>query len=94
VLRKYEPDHVLIDAAWADARARMTDVERLASLLERSAGQLRHVRLDRLSPLAVPLMVMIGREGLPQGQADEELLFEAESLVGSAMQVDPFEQDE
>ena len=25
VLRKYEPDHLLIQAAWADARARMTD---------------------------------------------------------------------
>mgnify|MGYP006205506345 CR=1 FL=1 len=35
VLRKYEPDHVLIEAAWADARARMTDVGRLGDLLGR-----------------------------------------------------------
>ncbi len=94
VLRKYEPGHVLIEAAWADARARLTDVGRLADLLDRAAGQLRHVRLDRVSPLAVPLMVMIGRESLPQGQADDELLFEAESLASAAMRVDAAELDE
>ena len=37
VLRKYEPDHVLIEAAWADARARLTDVGRLADVLDRAA---------------------------------------------------------
>ncbi|MEQ1640362.1 MAG: DNA ligase-associated DEXH box helicase, partial [Novosphingobium sp.] len=89
VLRKYEPDHVLIEAAWADARARMTDVGRLADLLGRAGREVRHVVLDRVSPLAVPVLVMIGRESLPQGQADDELLFEAESLAGAAMQLDP-----
>ncbi|GAO54128.1 ligase-associated DNA damage response DEXH box helicase [Novosphingobium sp. MD-1] len=85
VLCKYEPDHVLIQAAWADARARLTDVGRLADLLERASGQLVHVRLDRVSPMAVPVMVMIGRESLPAGAADEELLIEAETLAAAAM---------
>ncbi|MBW8785404.1 MAG: DNA ligase-associated DEXH box helicase, partial [Novosphingobium sp.] len=85
VLRKYEPDHVLIEAAWADARSRMTDVGRLGDLLDRAAEQLVHVRLDRVSPLAVPVMVMIGRESLPVGAADDELLMEAESLAAAAM---------
>ncbi|WP_374529614.1 ligase-associated DNA damage response DEXH box helicase [Novosphingobium sp.] len=88
VLRRYEPDHVLIDAAWADARARMTDVGRLAGLLDRAGSQVRHVVLDRVSPLAVPVLVMIGREAMPQGSADDELLFEAESLAGAAMRGD------
>lgn len=85
VLRKYEPDHVLIEAAWADARARMTDVGRLADVLDRAAGEVLHVTLDRVSPLAVPVMVMIGRESLPQGSMDEALLLEAESLADTAM---------
>ncbi|MGV2497744.1 ligase-associated DNA damage response DEXH box helicase [Pelagerythrobacter aerophilus] len=93
VLRKYEPDHVLLEAAWADARARLTDVGRLASLLERSAEQLVHVELDRVSPLAVPVMTMIGREALPQGSVDEELLLEAESLAAAAMRVDAAEDE-
>ena len=88
VLRKYEPDHVLIEAAWADARARMTDVGRLGDLLDSAAENLVHVRLDRVSPLAVPVMVMIGRESVPQGAVDEELLLEAETLAGVAMRVD------
>jgi ATP-dependent Lhr-like helicase len=89
VLRKYEPDHVLLEAAWADARERLTDVGRLASLLERAAEQLVHVELDRVSPLAVPVMTMIGREAMPQGAVDDELLLEAESLAGEAMRIDP-----
>ena len=94
VLRKYEPEHVLLEAAWADARARLTDVGRLASLLERSAEQLVHVELDRVSPLAVPVMTMIGREAMPQGSVDEELLLEAEGLAAEAMRVDPVVEDE
>ncbi|MCZ8323260.1 MAG: ligase-associated DNA damage response DEXH box helicase [Novosphingobium sp.] len=85
VLLKHEPDHLLIEAAWADARARMTDVGRLGGVLDRAQHELHHVRLDRVSPLAVPVLVMIGRESTPQGQADDELLFEAESLAGAAM---------
>lgn len=85
VLRKYEPDHVLMQAAWADARARMTDVGRLGDMLDSAAEQLVHVTLDRVSPLAVPVLVMIGRESLPQGSAEDELLLQAESLAEAAM---------
>ena len=88
VLRKYEPEHVLLEAAWADARERMTDVGRLGNLLERSARELVHVELDRVSPLAVPVMVVIGRENLPQGAVDDDLLLEAESLASAAMRSD------
>ncbi len=88
VLRKYEPDHLLLEAAWADARTRMTDVGRLADLLDSAARDLIHVELERVSPLAVPVMVMIGREATPQGAADDELLLEAESLAAAAMRVE------
>lgn len=93
VLRKYEPDHVLIQAAWADARSRMTDVARLGDLLDTAAQRLDHVTLDYVSPLAVPVMVMIGREAVPQGGADDELLLEAETLAGAAMRVVELEED-
>jgi ATP-dependent helicase Lhr and Lhr-like helicase len=92
VLRKYEPGHLLIEAAWADARTRLTDVDRLADLLARAAQEIVHVQLDRVSPLAVPVLVMIGREAMPQGAADDDLLFEAESLASSAMRVEGREE--
>ena len=85
VLRKYEPDHLLLDAAWADARTRLTDVGRLRDLLDRAADTMLHVDLERVSPLAVPLLVMIGRESTAQGAVDDALLLEAESLAGVAM---------
>ena len=85
VLRKYEPGHLLIEAAWADARARMTDIGRVADLLERAGREIDHVLLERISPLAVPVLTMIGRERLPAGAADEELLIEAETLAAAAM---------
>jgi ATP-dependent helicase Lhr and Lhr-like helicase len=85
VLRKYEPGHVLLEAAWADARQRLTDVGRLGDFLDRAEDTMLHVTLDRVSPMAVPLMVMIGRESVAQGSVDDALLMEAESLAGLAM---------
>ncbi|MFN9634967.1 MAG: hypothetical protein ACK554_16365, partial [Erythrobacteraceae bacterium] len=67
---------------------RMTDVGRLADLLERSERELVHVTLERVSPLAVPVMTMIGREAVPQGAVDDELLLEAEGLIAAAMRPD------
>ena len=88
VLRKYEPGHLLMKAAWEDARARMTELGRLARLVERAAAQMVHVAATRVTPMAVPLMVVIGRESLPPGSADETLLIEAEALAAEAMRID------
>ncbi len=88
VLRKYEPEHLLMKAAWEDARARMTELGRLARLVERAAAQMVHVVAERVTPMAVPLMVIVGREALPPGSADEALLIEAEALAAEAMRLD------
>jgi ATP-dependent Lhr-like helicase len=88
VLRRYEPDHLLLKAAWNDARERMTDVGRLARLLDRAAGTMLHVDLDRVSPLAVPVLVIIGRERTSVGAADDQLLIEAEALAEEAMRLE------
>ncbi|WP_294267354.1 ligase-associated DNA damage response DEXH box helicase [uncultured Sphingomonas sp.] len=88
VLRKYEPGHLLLQAAWEDARARMTDVGRLAGLLDRAADTMVHVDLERVSPLAVPVLVLIGRERVAQGTVDDDLLIEAEALAHEAMRLD------
>jgi ATP-dependent Lhr-like helicase len=88
VLRRYEPDHLLLKAAWADAREKMTDVGRLARLLDRAQDTMLHVPLDRVSPMAVPVLVIIGRERVAQGTTDDVLLIEAESLAAEAMRLD------
>jgi ATP-dependent Lhr-like helicase len=88
VLRRYEPDHLLLRAAWDDAKQRMTDVGRLARLLDRAAGTMLHVRLDRVSPMAVPVLVIVGRERTATGTVDDQILIEAESLAEIAMRRD------
>jgi ATP-dependent Lhr-like helicase len=88
VLRRYEPEHLLLRAAWDDARRRMTELGRLVRLVDRAAATMLHVETDRITPMAVPLMVIVGREALPPGaEADEALLTQAEALAEEAMQL-------
>jgi ATP-dependent Lhr-like helicase len=84
VLRRHEPRHVLLRATWADAASGLTDIGRLAAMLRRVKGKIRHRRLDRVSPLAVPVLLDIGRESV-EGSATDDLLAEAEAeLVAEA----------
>ncbi|HYD98641.1 MAG TPA: ligase-associated DNA damage response DEXH box helicase [Alphaproteobacteria bacterium] len=83
VLRRHEPDHVLLRATRADAAGGLTDVGRLAALLRRARGRIRHRRLDRVSPLAVPVLLDIGREQV-YGSAVDDLLGEAAALIAEA----------
>ena len=86
VLRRYEPQHLLLRAAWDDARRRMTELGRLVRLVDRASETMLHVELERITPMAVPLMVIVGREALPPGaEADESLLSQAEELANAAM---------
>ncbi len=85
VLRSHEPDHVLLRAAWADAATGLLDIRRLSDMLARIRGRIDHVPLDRVSPLAVPAMLEIGRESV-SGEAADALLAETEAeLVQEAM---------
>ena len=87
VLRTHEPDHILLRATHADAAAGLLDVSRLGDMLSRIRGRIMHKRLDRISPLAVPIMLEIGKE--PVGKdASESLLREAaDDLIADAMEM-------
>ena len=86
VLRAHQPDHILLRAARADAATGLLDIRRLADMLSRSKGRIIHKALDHISPLAVPVMLEIGREPI-HGEAGDALLAEAaEELVREAMQ--------
>ncbi len=86
VLRRHQPDHVLLRAARAEAATGLLDIRRLGLLLSRVRGRIIHVALARVSPLAVPVMLEIGRESI-EGEASDALLAEAqEELVREAME--------
>ena len=85
VLRKHQPDHLLLRAAYADAASGLLDVRRVSEMLTRVRRRITHNPLDRVSPLAVPVMLEIGRE-MVYGEASDALLAEAEAeLVKEAM---------
>ena len=89
VLREHEPDHVLLRAAWADAGTGLLDIGRLGTFLKRIRGRIRHSVLDQVSPLAVPVMLEIGREPV-HGEAREDLMREAaDQLIEEAMRHEP-----
>jgi ATP-dependent helicase Lhr and Lhr-like helicase len=86
VLRKHQPDHLMLRCARHDAATGMLDIARLGDMLARVRGKIRHVALDRVSPFAVPIMLEIGRERAPGDAAGELILAEAEEdLIAEAM---------
>jgi ATP-dependent Lhr-like helicase len=88
VLREHEPDHVLLKAAWADAGSGLLDIHRLGDALSRFAHQITHQPLDRISPLAVPVMLEIGKESV-RGDGLESLLMDAsDPLIDEALRID------
>ena len=85
VLRRHQADHILLRAARQEAAVGLLDVRRLGAMLGRIKEHIVHQALDRVSPLAVPVMLEIGRESV-YGEASEQLLAEAEAaLVNEAM---------
>ncbi|WP_187275246.1 ligase-associated DNA damage response DEXH box helicase [Methylobacterium sp. WL120] len=80
VLRKHQPDHLLMRAARQDAATGLLDVRRLGMMLERIQGRITHKALDRVSPLSVSVMLEIGRERV-YGEGADEILAEAEAQL-------------
>jgi len=86
VLRKHQPDHILLRAARADAATGQLDIKRLGEMLSRIRGRIVHKALDHVSPLSVPVLLEIGRETV-YGEASDTLLAEAaDELIKEAMQ--------
>ncbi len=85
VLRRHDPRHILLEAAWEDAASGLLDIRRLGAFLQRIRGRIRHVRLQRISPLAVPVILEIGRELVfGSGGSDRLLRLAGDDLVREA----------
>jgi ATP-dependent Lhr-like helicase len=85
VLRKHQPDHLLLRAARDDAATGLLDIRRLGEMLSRIRDRIVHKPLDYVSPLSVPVLLEIGRETV-YGEASDALLAEAaDQLIREAM---------
>ena len=84
VLRRHQPDHILLRATRADAAGGLTDLSRIAGMLARVRGRVVHMVLSRVSPLAAPVLLEIGRESVRTREDEERLLAEAEAIIAEA----------
>lgn len=88
VLHTYQSDHILLKAAHQDAMGGMIDLKRLQDMLDRVQGRIIHQPLERISPLAVPLILEIGKETVRKQDLAEFHLqaLEAELLTEAGLQ--------
>jgi ATP-dependent Lhr-like helicase len=84
VLRHHQPDHILLRATRADAASGLIDAGRIAGMLSRVKGHIVHMVLSRVSPLAVPVLLEIGRESVRTDTNEDALLAEAEAIIAEA----------
>lgn len=72
-LRKYDPDHLLMDITREEALRGLVDFGRIEQMLARIRGRITLRRLERISPLAAPLLLEVGKVPV-KGAAEEKLL--------------------
>jgi len=80
-LRRHDPDHLLLAITRQEAMRGLVDFARIEEMLTRVAGRIAHVAADRVTPLAMPLMLEMGRVPIEGGSADAAILAEAEAAA-------------
>ena len=82
-LHKYDPDHVLMHITREEAMKGLIDFGRIEELIARTTNKIDFVELDRVTPLAAPLFLEVGRVPI-KGLAEERLLAEETARLMSA----------
>ena len=83
VLRRYQPDHLLLRCARDDVAGQLIDRDRLAGMLARIGSRIVHRALDRLSPFSVPAMIALNPEPVNGDKDDDLLLIEAADRIAA-----------
>ncbi len=74
-LRKYDPDHVMLEITRNEAMRGLVDFGRIEEMLQRIGTRIDHVELERVTPLAAPLFLEAGRIPV-KGLAEQKLMEE------------------
>ncbi|WP_037310721.1 ligase-associated DNA damage response DEXH box helicase [Ruegeria halocynthiae] len=83
-LLKYDPEHLLMQITREEAMRGLVDFGRIEDMLARIGDRIDLIRLDRVSPLAAPLFLEVGKIPV-KGAAEERLLAEeSERLLRAA----------
>ncbi|MEP1200591.1 ligase-associated DNA damage response DEXH box helicase [Tateyamaria sp.] len=83
-LAKYDPDHLMLDITRQEALRGLVDFGRIEEMCARIGDRIDLIEHDRVTPLAAPLFLEVGRVPI-KGLAEEKLLAEeAERLMNTA----------
>ncbi|MDH3263078.1 MAG: ligase-associated DNA damage response DEXH box helicase [Paracoccaceae bacterium] len=83
-LRRYDPGHLLLEITREEALKGLVDFGRIEEMLARIDGRIDHVALSRVSPLAAPMFLEVGKVPV-KGAAEQRLVEEAaERLMAAA----------
>ena len=81
VLKKHEPNHLLLQVARQDSYRGLIDLERLGAFLKRIKKNIFHRKLNQISPLAIPLILEINRQTIDKSEVNEYFLQELEDQL-------------
>ncbi|KIC41273.1 helicase [Ruegeria sp. ANG-R] len=87
-LLKYDPDHLLMQITREEAMRGLVDFGRIEAMINRIGGRVDLLRLDRVSPLAAPLFLEVGKVPV-KGEAEERLLAEESARLLRAAGLQP-----
>jgi len=72
-LHKYDPEHLLLRITRQEVLRGLVDFGRIREMFTRIQGRIDHLALPRVTPLAAPMFLEMGRVPV-QGAAEERLL--------------------
>jgi ATP-dependent Lhr-like helicase len=83
-LMKYDPDHLLLDITREEAMRGLVDFGRIEEMLARAGDRIDVVRLDRVTPLAAPLFLEVGKVPVEGAARERMVAEETERLMAEA----------
>lgn len=81
VLKKHEPNHLLLQVARQDSYRGLIDLDRLSKFLKRIKKNIILKKLNQISPLAIPLILEINRQTIDKSEVNEYFLQELEEQM-------------
>ncbi len=82
-LQKYDPDHLMLTITREEALRGLVDFGRIEDMFSRIQGRIDTIRLNRITPLAAPMFLEMGRIPV-EGAGRERLMAEAADRLMAA----------
>ncbi len=79
-LRRHDPDHLMLRITRIEAMRGLVDFGRIAAMLARIGGRIDHVAARRVTPLAAPMLLEVGKVPIAGGSAEAAILADEAAL--------------